>query len=304
MGNISHKERVIDLDLLKLLGIVIVIVGFVMKMDSILIIMAAAIVTALVSGMDLVTFLETLGSSFVSNRSMCTFIIVFLVTGTLERNGLKQAASHLMTRFKNATAGMVIGIYGVFRLFFAAFNISFGGAAGFIRPIVMPMATAAVERDGHSADVEECVSAVDADEMSVEGLAEPITELGENHPVLEFPVLLLIQGPRVISAFETECRLVAYGEFNAEIRRGRQPIERIGLDRNVLGLNFFTYPTPGTERHEHGEKHFSHSIYTLPFLLANLSCQERPKFLAIFLIATPKIVYYNEIANRGGRLFL
>ena len=151
MGNISHKERVIDLDLLKLLGIVIVIVGFVMKMDSILIIMAAAIVTALVSGMDLVTFLETLGSSFVSNRSMCTFI-VFLVTGTLERNGLKQAASHLMTRFKNATAGMVIGIYGVFRLFFAAFNISFGGAAGFIRPIVMPMATAAVERDGHPID--------------------------------------------------------------------------------------------------------------------------------------------------------
>ena len=147
MGNISHKERVIDLDLLKLLGIVIVIVGFVMKMDSILIIMAAAIVTALVSGMDLVTFLETLGSSFVSNRSMCTF-----VTGTLERNGLKQAASHLMTRFKNATAGMVIGIYGVFRLFFAAFNISFGGAAGFIRPIVMPMATAAVERDGHPID--------------------------------------------------------------------------------------------------------------------------------------------------------
>ena len=139
-------------ELLKLLGIVIVIVGFVMKMDSILIIMAAAIVTALVSGIDLVTLLETLGSSFVSNRSMCTFVIVFLVTGTLERNGLKQAASDLMTKFKNATAGVVIGIYGVFRLFFAAFNISFGGAAGFIRPIVMPMASAAVERDGKPID--------------------------------------------------------------------------------------------------------------------------------------------------------
>ena len=140
------------MELLKLLGIVIVIVGFVMKMDSILIIMAAAVVTALVSGIDLVTLLETLGSSFVSNRSMCTFVIVFLVTGTLERNGLKQAASDLMTKFKNATAGVVIGIYGVFRLFFAAFNISFGGAAGFIRPIVMPMASAAVERDGKSID--------------------------------------------------------------------------------------------------------------------------------------------------------
>ena len=140
------------MELLKLLGIVIVIVGFVMKMDSILIIMAAAVVTALVSGIDLVTLLETLGSSFVSNRSMCTFVIVFLVTGTLERNGLKQAASDLMTKFKNATAGVVIGIYGVFRLFFAAFNISFGGAAGFIRPIVMPMASAAVERAGKPID--------------------------------------------------------------------------------------------------------------------------------------------------------
>lgn len=140
------------MELLKLLGIVIVIVGFVMKMDSILIIMVAAVVTALVSGIDLVTLLETLGSSFVSNRSMCTFVIVFLVTGTLERNGLKQAASDLMTKFKNATAGVVIGIYGVFRLFFAAFNISFGGAAGFIRPIVMPMASAAVERDGKPID--------------------------------------------------------------------------------------------------------------------------------------------------------
>lgn len=137
------------MELLKLLGILIVIIGFVLKMDSILIIMVAAVVTALVGGMDLVTFLETLGSSFVSNRSMCTFIIVLVVTGTLERNGLKQAAAALMKKFKGASAGMVVGIYGVFRLIFAAFNISFGGSAGFIRPIVMPMAEAAVEKEGY-----------------------------------------------------------------------------------------------------------------------------------------------------------
>ena len=34
----------------------------------------------------------------------------------------------------------------------------------------------------------------------------------------------------------------------------------------------------------------------------SVSCQERSKFLAIFLIATSKIVYYNEIANRGGAI--
>ena len=81
------------MEILKLLGILIVVVGFILKLDSILIIMVAAIVTALVSGIDIVTFLQTLGSSFVSNRSMCTFIIVLVLTGTLERNGLKQAAA-------------------------------------------------------------------------------------------------------------------------------------------------------------------------------------------------------------------
>lgn len=80
---------------------------------------------------------------------MCTLIIVLVVTGTLERNGLKQAAAALMKKFKGASAGMVVGIYGVFRLVFAAFNISFGGSAGFIRPIVMPMAEAAVEKEGY-----------------------------------------------------------------------------------------------------------------------------------------------------------
>lgn len=136
------------MELLKLLGILIVVIGFVLKLDSILIIMIAAIVTALVAGMDPVTFLETLGSSFVANRSMCVFVMVMVVTGTLERNGLKQAAANLMKKFKNASAGVVLTIYGVFRLVFAAFNVSFGGVAGFVRPIVLPMATAAAKKNG------------------------------------------------------------------------------------------------------------------------------------------------------------
>ena len=136
------------MELLKLLGILIVVIGFVLKLDSILIIMIAAIVTALVAGMNPVTFLETLGSSFGANRSMCVFVMVMVVTGTLERNGLKQAAANLMKKFKNASAGVVLAIYGVFRLVFAAFNVSFGGVAGFVRPIVLPMATAAAKKNG------------------------------------------------------------------------------------------------------------------------------------------------------------
>ena len=136
------------LELLRLLGIVIVVVGFALKLDSILIIMVAAVATAVIAGMDPVVFLETMGSSFVSNRSMCVFIMTLVITGTLERNGLKQAAAALMNKVKGATAGLVVAAYGVFRVIFAAFNVGFGGVAGFIRPVVMPMAQAAVEKDG------------------------------------------------------------------------------------------------------------------------------------------------------------
>ena len=50
------------MELLKLLGIVIVIAGFALKLDSILVILVAAVVTALVGGLGPVTLLETLAA--------------------------------------------------------------------------------------------------------------------------------------------------------------------------------------------------------------------------------------------------
>ncbi|MCI9124400.1 MAG: DUF969 domain-containing protein [Eubacterium sp.] len=133
---------------MKLLGIMIVIVGFALKLDSILIIVAAALVTAVVGGLSPAVFLETLGTNFVANRSMAIFIIIMLVTGTLERNGLREAAAALIGKFKGATSGLVIGIYGVMRAVFAAFNVGFGGVAGFVRPVIMPMAEGAITAQG------------------------------------------------------------------------------------------------------------------------------------------------------------
>lgn len=62
--------------MLRLIGVLIVIIGFAFKLDSILIIVIAAIVTALCGGLGAGEFLETLGSSFVANRSTNTFIIM------------------------------------------------------------------------------------------------------------------------------------------------------------------------------------------------------------------------------------
>lgn len=140
------------MEYLKLIGIVIVIVGFALKLDSILIIFLAAVSTALVGGLGVGGLLENLGSNFVSNRSMAIFIIILLVTGTLERNGLREAAADFIRKFKNVTVGKLVCIYGAMRSFFGAFNVGFGGVAGFIRPVLLPMAEGAISEDDEPAD--------------------------------------------------------------------------------------------------------------------------------------------------------
>ncbi len=115
--------------MIKLIGVVIVIVGFALNLNNIAIILVAGFVTGLVGGMDLIKILETIGSSFVANRGMAIFIMIMFVTGTLERNGLREMAAKLIAKIKNATAGIVIAAYGVLRLILAAFNVSLGGTA-------------------------------------------------------------------------------------------------------------------------------------------------------------------------------
>jgi len=133
--------------MLSLIGVVIV--SFALKLDSILIIILASMVTALCGGLGIGDFLETFGTTFVANRSMNMFIITMLLTGTLERNGLKSAAAELITKIKGVSSGVVIAIYTIFRFITSAFNISFGGVAGFIRPVLMPMTVGAVTGKGY-----------------------------------------------------------------------------------------------------------------------------------------------------------
>ena len=53
---------------IKLIGILIIIIGFILKFDTIAIILIAAVVTGLVAGMDIVEVLSTLGKAFVDQR--------------------------------------------------------------------------------------------------------------------------------------------------------------------------------------------------------------------------------------------
>ena len=132
------------MEYLKLIGIFIVIIGFAMKLDSLLIILLAAVATGLAGGLGIDGLLAVLGKTFVANRSIAIFVMILFVAGTLERNGLREAAASFIRRYKSATAGRLICIYGVMRSAFAAFNVNFGGVAGFVRPVLMPMAEAAI----------------------------------------------------------------------------------------------------------------------------------------------------------------
>ena len=135
------------MEYIRLIGIAIVVIGFALKLDSILIIVLAAVATALASGIDAISFLEAFGQGFVANRNITIFILVMLVTGTLERNGLREASSSLIGRVKGATSGVVIAVYGIIRGIFGAFNVGFGGVAGFVRPVLIPMATGTIEKN-------------------------------------------------------------------------------------------------------------------------------------------------------------
>ncbi len=131
--------------MLTLLGVLVVIIGFAMKKDALLIVLVSALVTAITGKLGLQEFLDVIGKTFVFNRTMAIFILILLVTGTLERNGLKEVAAKLIGKIKNATPTKVLAAYGIMRIAFAAFNINFGGVAGFVRPIIYPMAVGAVE---------------------------------------------------------------------------------------------------------------------------------------------------------------
>ena len=124
------------MELIKLLGVLIVIVGFALKLDSILIIFLALIATGIVGGLGVGGLLETIGTNFVANRSMAIFIMILLVTGTLERNGLREAAANLIRKVKSATAGKLVAVYGMLNALF--------GVAGFIRPVLLPMIEGAI----------------------------------------------------------------------------------------------------------------------------------------------------------------
>lgn len=150
--------------MIKLIGILVVILGFVFKVETLFTVLVAGIATGLVAGMDIMDILNTLGQSFVDNRAVSLFIMTLPVIGILERYGLKQRAVYLIQKLGKLTTGGVFSIYMIIRQIAGALSIRISGHPQFVRPLVEPMAQAAAKSKYKNVDVkdEEAIKALSA----------------------------------------------------------------------------------------------------------------------------------------------
>ena len=132
---------------LPLLGILVVVAGFALRLNPMLVVTASALVTGLLAGMGPLEVIGTFGKAFNDNRILAIVWIVLPVVGLLERYGLQQRARTLIAGFRRATTGRLLLIYLGYRQITAAIGLhSTAGHAQTVRPLVAPMAIAAAEQ--------------------------------------------------------------------------------------------------------------------------------------------------------------
>jgi uncharacterized membrane protein len=131
---------------LSLIGIAVVVLGFMARLNPLLVVTAAALVTGLAGGMGPVEVVATFGKAFQENRYVSVVWVVLPVIGLLERGGLQERAKTLIGNIRAATTGRLLLLYFVLRQITAALGLtSLGGHAQMVRPLIAPMAEAAAE---------------------------------------------------------------------------------------------------------------------------------------------------------------
>ena len=94
-----------------LLGIAVVVVGFLMRWNPLIVIMAAALVTGMAGGLGPVEILSAFGKAFNDSRYVSIVWLVLPVIGLLEREGLQERARTLIAKVHAATTGRLLLAY-------------------------------------------------------------------------------------------------------------------------------------------------------------------------------------------------
>jgi uncharacterized membrane protein len=131
---------------LPLIGILIIVLGFALRFNPMVVVPVAAIATGLLAGLDLVAVISKLGKAFNDSRIIAVPWIVLPVIGLLERYGLQQRARSVIGGFRAATVGRLLILYLLYRQAISAIGLhSTAGHPQTVRPLVAPMALAAAE---------------------------------------------------------------------------------------------------------------------------------------------------------------
>ena len=188
---------------LVLIGVLLIVVGFALKLDVVAVVLISGLVTGLVSGMSLVEVLDLIGKGFVTNRYMSLFFLSLPLIAIMERYGLKDRAAEAIKKIKSASAGGVVGLYILIRWVAAIFSLRLGGHVQFIRPLILPMAEGAARK---KVDLTE----VRLDELK--GLAAAVENYGNFYGQNIFPLasgVLLMQTTLKDAGFPLETAEIA-----------------------------------------------------------------------------------------------
>jgi uncharacterized membrane protein len=129
-----------------LLGIAVIVAGFLLRYHPLLVILASAAVTGIAAGLDPLVILAAFGKAFNEARYVSIIWIVVPIVGLLEAHGLQERARGLIDRMRGATAGRFLLGYLILRQGLSAIGLtSVAGHPQTVRPLVAPIAEAAAD---------------------------------------------------------------------------------------------------------------------------------------------------------------
>lgn len=127
-----------------LLGIAVVVVGFVLRFNPVIVVVGAGLVSGLAAGKSIPDLLALLGESFVSNRALLMFALTLPTIGLLERAGLREHALRWIERLRGLTVSRLLAGYLLVRQGLSMVGlIDIAGHAQTVRPLLAPMAESA-----------------------------------------------------------------------------------------------------------------------------------------------------------------
>ena len=136
--------------MLILLGVVVIVIGFSIRLNPLLVVVLAALTSGWFAGLSPLAVIAAFGKAFNDNRFVSTAYLVLPLVGVLERAGLREQASRIIAGLRGVSVGRLLIGYMIFRQATTAVGLMpIAGQAQTIRPLVAPMAeTAAEVRDG------------------------------------------------------------------------------------------------------------------------------------------------------------